>query len=372
MLDTYNEPSEMSNLLFQIPKIFCIDSCRGSASHKIVRVNPENNGSKTKFNKQQPNNDEKETVAAKSSNTGKNEETFSSKAVSKEESNALSSNYSNFCKIWANVDGYAVADGSLNGGLFLRNVSKLFQHQKWILNHNLNDIILKIRDYTKREATLIGFLNFTQLVENEGTMERPVRFDVRDKGMLQLDKSKLDKVVITNLSSTDKIGILVENEQNNEDRTKLLQSLVNVDAEEKQKNNNNSTDLLFTSNGYQIISPSTKLGSQCVKIMKTSDYVFVTVINITEKELICDRKRYLEDYLYFEDDDLQRLSQYKPKCKNKNGKKHKLQEVNSKNNNNKFKCDGCTSNKANIYFHCYKCQYTLCQDCCHLKICSQT
>ena len=186
--------------------------------------------------------------------------------------------------------------------------------------------------------------------------------------LLQLDNGidgkndEFDKIVITNLSPTDQIAVLVENEESEEDRTKLLKKLIEND--EKQND-----DLLFITNGYQVIPAATELGSESVKFIKTWDYTFVTVTNITDKEIVCDRKCYLEDYLYFEDDDLQRISQYKPKCKNKNGKQHKLKEVNSKKNNNKFDCVNCKSKELNIYYHCYKCQYTLCQGCCHLKIC---
>ena len=388
LLETYNEPPEISKRLFQIPKIFCIDSCRGSTCAKIVNVNSDQNDDneqKSKKSQQDEDDNDKEKLASKSKTT-KERERFASKSVSKEMAKVLSTNYSNFCKIWANVEGYSVADGSLNGGLFLRNVTKLFQDKKWILNHSLNDIILKIRDYTKREATLIGVLNFTQLVENEATMERPVRFDVFEENVIYktgqefLDKVEaigneteeeeddgLDRVRITNLSSTDKIAVFVENEQNNEDRKILLQSLID---------DNNSNDKLFTSKGYQLISPATKSGIESVKFIKTWDYTFVTVINITEKELICDRKRYFEDYLYFDDDALVPLLQYKPKCDNKNGKKHTLKEIlissiDVDNENEKFECDKCQSIKSNVYFHCYKCKYSLCQNCCHRKICSR-
>ena len=237
LLETYKETSQVSKRLFEIPKIFFIDSCRGSSFVKIENIKPDEKDDEQVAAKSNVNNNNSGNSNSINDPIKKSEnEKISFKVVSKKKAEVLSSNYSNFCKIWANVDGYAVADGSINGGLFLRNVSKLFQHKKWILNHNLTDIIFKIRDYTKREATLIGLLNFTQLVENEGTMERPVRFDV------------------------------------------------------------------FKENGQQ----------------------------------------------------------------------HKLQEVNTNDTKNrKFKCDNCASIKSNSHFHCYECKYSLCQSCCHLKICAK-
>ena len=388
-LKTYKETSQVSKRLFHIPKIFCIDSCRVSSCATISNTkstdekDDEKVGAKSNVNNNSSNNN---------NDTQKSDsEQISFKVLTKKKSQVLSSNYSNLCKIWANVDRYAVADGSLNGGLFLRNVAKLFQHKKWILNHNLNDIIFKIRECTKREATLMGLVNFTQLVENEATMERPVRFDVFKENIVYktgqdfVDEMKAidevdeideideiyeesdgddgsDKILIANLSSRDKIAVLVENERNNEDRTTLLESSI-------------SNDSLFTSQGYQLIAPANTgvgIGIKCAKFVKTWDYTFVTLINVTKKELVCDRKPYFENYLYFEDDDLQRLSQYKTKCNNKNGAKHKLQEINLNDiENHEFKCHNCASIKSNVYFHCNKCEYSLCQNCCHIKVCAQ-
>ena len=98
------------------------------------------------------------------------------KTISKQEANKYCAQMANFCKLWANVEGCSVADGDEKGGLFLRNVSKLFKDKKFISKHGWNDIILKIREYTKLDASLIGLFNFTQLVEDEGTLERPIKF----------------------------------------------------------------------------------------------------------------------------------------------------------------------------------------------------
>ena len=178
LLETYTETTQESNHLFKIPKIFCIDSCRGSLSAKLTMVSLQdkiglnkNNAQKDKEDKTQkssPNADEEK-------NNTVNEQ-YKLKTISKEQAKQHFASMSNFCKLWANVEGHSVADGSINGGLFLRSVCKLFKDRKYIYNHTWTDIVLKIREYTKREASLIGIFNFTQLVESQDTLEYPIKF----------------------------------------------------------------------------------------------------------------------------------------------------------------------------------------------------
>ena len=54
------------------------------------------------------------------------------KSIGKQQAQEHFSAMSNFYKLWANVEGYSVADGSVNGGLFLRNVCKLFKDIQYI------------------------------------------------------------------------------------------------------------------------------------------------------------------------------------------------------------------------------------------------
>lgn len=183
LLETYKETQEMSNKLFQLPKIFCVDCCRGQTKAKAtyVQQNPygEKEGNKGAQKKQKHQQVTLKSKTAKMNQAGNHStrETFLSKSISKAEANVVAAQMSNFCKVWANVEGFCVGDGSHNGGLFLRNVTKVFKDQRFVKSHDLNDIILKIREYTKRDATLIGFVNFTQIVESESTMERSIRFN---------------------------------------------------------------------------------------------------------------------------------------------------------------------------------------------------
>ena len=329
-LDTYQETSQMSQRLFQIPKIFCIDSCRGSVKAEVKNVQPtiqdtENNDD----NKDENKNDDTVTIQFKGndSNVGsktnpqnaKQHEEIKLKTITTEQAQSLSNDYGNFCKLWANVDGFAVADGSSNGGLFLRNVARIFRDKKFVLSNTWTQIMFKIREYTKRDATLFGLENFTQMVENEGTLERPVKFEIGSHDIAaNLDGTDMgmnvndNKLLITNFSQTDLVAVLVENEKNNEDRAKLLQSLTEKESKNDENtgnddNNNYSTDL-FSLNGFKLIGKNL----QCAKFVTIWDFTFITMINITKKSLLLDRKRYFEDYLYFDNDTLQALTHYKP------------------------------------------------------------
>ena len=169
MLESYKETQTESNHLFQIPKIFCIDCCRGDGKAQLTKL------TKTEEKKDEKK-DEKDEAGTETNGDNKGDEKFVSKGISKYESKIHSSQMANFCKLWANVEGFSVADGSENGGLFLRNICKIFKDRKFTMCHKWSDIIIKIRENTKRDASLIGTFNFTQLVENEDTLEKPIIF----------------------------------------------------------------------------------------------------------------------------------------------------------------------------------------------------
>ena len=140
---------------------------------------------------------------------------------------------SNCCKLYANTDGFAVAEGDKRGGIFLRSVFKVFRDVNWVSTHNILDIQQKIREYTKVAATICGNLsNFTQLVENVGTLERDIRFQpkyhvLNDGNDSQVVSHQLT-LKIWNLSNVDSIYILVENEMMYGDGDKHDQRLRNI------------------------------------------------------------------------------------------------------------------------------------------------
>lgn len=196
--DSYKETEEETKHLFGIPKIFLIDCCRGSGAAKPFKTTSSVSNTSNIINNTSSNTtDKKKTMAMDvdpedtkidvtdsrsqsdlSINTGgSTNEKFVTKGVTKEVGQKLVAEMANFCRIYANIDGCCVADGSKNGGLFLRSVCKIFRDKAFVLKHTWAQIIIKIRQYTKQEATIFGSLqHFTQLVEKEGTLERQVSF----------------------------------------------------------------------------------------------------------------------------------------------------------------------------------------------------
>ena len=141
-----------------------------------------------------------------------------------------------FCMVYANVDGFCVGDGAVNGGIFLANVCKAFKATKFVSKHKWTEMIFKTKEYTKRDATLMGNLfNFTQLVENEGTLQRKVILGCKYSNTVRqrldtLDETKLDKhcddvfsekICTTNISRTNNIAILFETEKNQENKQEI-------------------------------------------------------------------------------------------------------------------------------------------------------
>ena len=199
-LETYKETDKESQYLFNIPKIFCIDCCRGQAKAKAtvlnqdsisVGTNNDNDEKHTVINNQLPVQKEKaeinvvkENVSQQgqkynysSNNFSQSEEKFVFKTISKEESSMYGAQLSNFCKLWANVNGFAVSGGNKHGGIFLRNVCKVFKDEKFILSNTWDNIVLKISQYTKTSGTMVNnLINITQIVEYESTLEKSIRF----------------------------------------------------------------------------------------------------------------------------------------------------------------------------------------------------
>ena len=81
-----------------------------------------------------------------------NTEKFTLKGIGKDTATNVATNSSNFLKIYATPDGYSVGDGAANGGLFLRSFCRVLKDTNFVSKHYLNDLILKIRKYTKREV----------------------------------------------------------------------------------------------------------------------------------------------------------------------------------------------------------------------------
>ena len=237
LLETYKETSQETEYLLTIPKIFFLDMCRGDSKAEVTVLskwninksrngatgedddenknknkngNKNNNNDNNKYDLDTEENENEQKYESKldiddNDNYNNNimavkqlkfediklelpvntpkldtvDEEFQFKNMSKEEAYRVVAQMANFCKLYANIEGYSVADGTVNGGVFLRNVCRVFKDRKFVLKHYWTQLIFKIREYTKRDATIAGTLvNFTQLVENEGTLEQPVVFRI--------------------------------------------------------------------------------------------------------------------------------------------------------------------------------------------------
>ena len=110
------------------------------------------------------------------------------RTIAKLEAQQLAAQMANFCKLYTNIDldGFAVADSAHRGGLLSRSVCRCFKDRRFILPHQWSDIMPKIREYANRNATSVGLFNWTQLVEVEGTLERPIFFDSKYINMMNV------------------------------------------------------------------------------------------------------------------------------------------------------------------------------------------
>ena len=140
--------------LIDKPKIFIIDSCRGNQIAQPININ---------YGGKYHQEEKKKT------------ETIKLKKIDNESNDLYFHCDANFCVIFANTEGYATADGNINGGFLIRSVKKVFNQSTFVEKHNLDDIIKQIRIETKSQATIINQkfkeLQITQMVENRSTME---------------------------------------------------------------------------------------------------------------------------------------------------------------------------------------------------------
>ena len=414
-LESYKEEKSESNCLFHIPKIFCIDICRGSTKAKITETDPikakelmkkdaeyqlnaekaEKKAKEAKENKaKEAENEEKEEKEEKQKNEkeqgkqiakqaaknleenkkefendndndnadGNDRESFSPKTISKEAAKTLAAEDANFCMLYANTESHVVADGSEKGGLFLRNLVKLFNDKKFVLEHDWITMMFKIREYTKRDATTIGWENFTQIVENEGTLERVVVFAVNvsnddpedEKEEKHIEEEAGMSFLVTNMSLTDKIAILVDREKTQDDRADVIKSLISSDVEMDEKLK------LLKINGFILIDAN----GHSEKFYQAWEQVYITAINVNEDEVLWENEQFSDNYLYFYNEDMCRLQNMKPKCI----KRHKLAK---KTNEESYKCNSCQKQGTQVRYICHKCDYSLCEHCTNTLVCNK-
>ena len=174
-------------------------------------------------------------------------------------------------------------------------------------------MVLKIREYTNREATIASnLLQFTQIVEIEGTLEKKLKFfnkmEYNDSKLNDI-KDDIDsmsrKLLITNLSySSNRISVLVENENTSEDRSIMFNDL-SIDKSLHLFKKYNFTMIEANGGSHEFIKPY-------------SDRVFITMFVIGDNDdndtaaesktqdafytELYDRYETKEDYLYFDND----------------------------------------------------------------------
>ena len=280
----------------------------------------------------------------------------------------------NFCEVYATMDGYAAAEGNINGGLFLRNVKKVFNDYQFITKHNWGDIVLKIRHYTKKEATIVSeSTNITQTVCRECTLHCKVKFE-KNTSMSNNDDAKDGEcrdddghfspaiIQITNLSQKETIVVCVENDPIIEDSKAFHDSIL-------FNQHTDDTTQEMKKRGYVIIKPNT---SSSNFYPPNNDGFFLTLLNITTKKQIYDKDRFYENYLYFQGEALHRLIELKPKCSNE---EHELKKINVRfsGDSNKYDCDikGCMEKHVEFFYDCKQCCFCVCQKCCHDLICKR-
>ena len=294
------------------------------------------------------------------------EEAFKFKSLTKEEAQTMIAQMANFSKVYANVEGCSVADGSQNGGIFLRSVCKLFNDTQFILKHGWTDIIFKLREYTKRDASLVNNLfNFTQLVEDEGTLEKQVRFASRYLNLVPLDEIAEDddelesnKLIITNVSPY-KLAVLVEMEENLETRYTRLGKLSRCDEKEFEKNKFTIIDAWATIDSKEIFR----------------EFFYITLFRLgryTGKVFnyqMCEKKKFSSKELYYVNDKLIDIDDALPKCRVLVNEKHVLSQGAYKATD---KCAICQKQigapNMRESYRCPTCKYSVCKNCCKLVI----
>ena len=161
----------------------------------------------------------------------------------------------NFYKLlWTHVEGGSAADGSKYGGVFLRNVSKIFQDRNFNVQHEWNDIVLKISQYTKNEAYHIELFNNTQLSPIESTLETLIRFEKNEKSTSCSRMSALNcekgnyNIAINDDTKQEHVPELLNLPPNDDINNKLMiKTTAKTDTDTSTTNNSGDHNLLTTS-----------------------------------------------------------------------------------------------------------------------------
>lgn len=91
--------------------------------------------------------------------------------------------------------------------------------------------------------------------------------------------------------------------------------------------------------------------------------VWITVIDATKCQTVCDRNDTTQNKLYYDGNDINSLVGLNPRCPD--NPKHKLVlKQKSKNNKQPMQCDDCEEIEESSYYYCRRCRKGLCTLCC--------
>ena len=389
----YQEKTAETERLFHMPKIFLVDCCRGK---NIAKVYQTNSNIKNKQDLNQAEKETKTTIADESKSEAvathghdglETNETFAIKGINKDQAKQWMAQMTNFSKVYATIEGCAVMEGSEGGGIFLRNIVTVFKDKKFVLKHRWKDIIIKIREYTKRKGTQINnLLNATQIAEDESTLEKPVSFTskylpdintINENFNFNQELEKECTITIANVSKKNKIAVRVETEQTRETRLHELERLTNANDVDE---NGDYTNKEFIESGFKIIDT---FGDDKTFSRVWEEY-FVTLFKLTnfksKNAEIYERNIFHENYLYYTDSTnspLVRMKDVAPICNAVVNQTHKVKFDEGLNEicTNCVFCDNNPENdgiSSKMICYCQKCKHRLCEFCCHLLICQKT
>ena len=206
----YHEKQGESKHLSKIPKIFIVDSCRGTLKENvsnllgnestIVNVDEKTHDNYDNDNFDVDRDDKKDGRGMIPSDDDDDDdsddgdddddENLILKSITASQAEYLASPEANFCYIFPTTEGHAAAERKNEGGYLIQSVCKVFNNTDFVIGKTLETLIKQIRMQTKMDATVYKKgrekakrkkfkkkKNYTQTVENQGTLEYNVTFN---------------------------------------------------------------------------------------------------------------------------------------------------------------------------------------------------
>ena len=276
--DSIDECAELT----QIPKIFFLDVCKHKSDKFITSYTATN----VNNNDQQEQKNQPDTTAT--GDVKLNFEAF----------------VNNFFRMHTNVEGYDVQ--------FVKNICKVFRDVFFVDIRTWVDIHAEICENTKIDALSSGLSNFPQVINSEGAFDRPFSFLQRTQPQFVDEltdsdtcESNIVHLVITNLSKTDNIAVLVEEEKGSDDKTELIKNVLNTEG---------IHDELLKNNNFVVIEKENNGTTISMNFKTLSNGYFLTVVKLDQNknEMICDRMKSVDNHLYYADNMISSIDNLNP------------------------------------------------------------